>query len=90
VSDQAYRDLVAFLGRQFEGIDRRFDAIDPRFEAIDRRFDTVDERFREVLGHFDALYVSVFGSDAEERRPDQRRGVFKADTGGAQVPGPAR
>lgn len=58
-----YQELIAFLGRQFEAIDRRFDGVTERFEAIDRRFDAVDaklaehdERFRDVLGHFDELY----------------------------------
>jgi chromosome segregation ATPase len=70
MTDNEYQELVAFLGKQFETIDRRFDAIDRRFDGVDRRFDAVDrrfdavevrldahdERFREILGHFDNRY----------------------------------
>ena len=49
MTDDDYRQLVEFLGRQFTVIDRRFD-------AMERRFDGVDDRFREVLGHLEAIY----------------------------------
>ena len=52
-----YQQLVEFLGRQFTVIDQRFTAIDRRFDVIDRRLDEHDERFREILGHFDAIYL---------------------------------
>src|SRR5712691_2847966 len=42
MTDDDYRQLVEFLGRQFTVIDRRFDAI--------------DRRFREILGHLEAIY----------------------------------
>jgi chromosome segregation ATPase len=56
MTDNEYQELVAFLGKQFETIDRRFDAVDCRFDAVEVRLDAHDERFREILGHFDNLY----------------------------------
>ena len=43
-----YQELIEFLGKKFDAIDRRFDAIDRRFEAIDRRFDAIEERLTRV------------------------------------------
>ncbi len=58
-----YQELVEFLGRKFDEVDRRFDSVEAKLVMHDRRFDSVeatlaehDERFREILGHFDALY----------------------------------
>ena len=49
MTNDEYRDLVDFLGRQFTAVDRRFD-------AIERRLDAHNERFREILGHLEAIY----------------------------------
>ena len=60
MTDDEYRQLVDFLGRQFIAVDQRFAAIDQRFKAFDQRFDSLEQRvedgFREVFGHFDAIY----------------------------------
>ena len=67
MTNDEYRQLVDFLGRQFAAIDQRFDAVDQRstsivvamdrrFDAIERRLDAHDERFREILGHLEAIY----------------------------------
>ncbi len=49
MTSSEYQQLVGFLGR-------RFDTIDKQFVQVWRRFDTIDERFREVFGHFDEIY----------------------------------
>ena len=46
MSPTEYQELVTFIGRRFDGVDRRFDAVHAH----------LDERFREVYGHFDAIY----------------------------------
>ena len=46
MTDDEYRRLVDFLGRQFAAIDQRFDTLERR----------VEDGFREVFGHFDAIY----------------------------------
>ncbi len=55
------QELVEFLGRQFTEIARQFAGIDARFTAIDRRFDAMSDQFtefrREMLGHFDEIYL---------------------------------
>jgi chromosome segregation ATPase len=60
MTNDEYRQLVDFLGRQFAAIDQRFVVIDQRFVAMDQRFDRlehrVEEGFREILGHLDAIY----------------------------------
>ena len=60
MTNDEYRELVDFLGRQFAAIDQRFAAVvvtmDRRFDAIERRLDAHDERFREILGHLEAIY----------------------------------
>jgi chromosome segregation ATPase len=43
-----YQELVEFLGKKFDAIDRRFEAIDRRFDAIDRRFDALEGRVTRV------------------------------------------
>ncbi len=49
MTNSEYQDLIAFLGRKFEEIDRRFDRVEAKLAEH-------DERFREVFGHFDHLY----------------------------------
>ena len=63
MTNDEYSQLIEFLGRKFEEIDRRFDRVEAKLEVHDRRFDTVeaklaehDERFGDILGHFDHLY----------------------------------
>jgi len=53
MTNSEYQDLIAFLGRKFEEIDRRFDRVEAK---LAKRFEAIDERFREVFGHFDHLY----------------------------------
>ena len=51
------------IDQRFETIDQRFATIDQRFAAIDQRLDAMeqrrDEQFREILGHFDQLYLRL-------------------------------
>ena len=63
MTNDEYSQLIEFLGRKFEEIDRRFDRVEAKLEVHDRRFDAVeaklaehDERFGDILGHFDHLY----------------------------------
>ena len=63
MTNSEYQDLIDFLGRKFEQIDRRFDRVEAKLAEHDERFDAVeaklgehDERFGEILGHFDHLY----------------------------------
>ena len=49
MTNTGYTQLIEFLGRKFEEIDRRFDRVDAKLAEH-------DERFREVFGHFDHLY----------------------------------
>lgn len=58
-----YQELVEFLGRKFDEVDRRFDTVEAKLAEHDGRFDAVEatlaehnERFLEILGHFDELY----------------------------------
>ena len=53
MTNDEYRELVDFLGRQFTVLDQRFAAIDQRFDRLEQR---VEDGFREVYGHFDAIY----------------------------------
>jgi prefoldin subunit 5 len=70
MTNSEYQQLVEFLGRQFAEIDRRFAAVDQRFVAMDQRFVAMEERFqarfetietqlRDVLAHFDQLYLRL-------------------------------
>ena len=49
MTNDEYSQLIEFLGRKFEEIDRRFDRVEAKLAEH-------DERFREVFGHFDHLY----------------------------------
>ncbi|HYR41089.1 MAG TPA: hypothetical protein VEW27_18195 [Methylomirabilota bacterium] len=49
-----HQELVEFLGRQFTEIARQFAAIDRRFDAMS---DQSTELRREMLGHFDEIYL---------------------------------
>ena len=49
MTNSEYQDLIAFLGRKFEEIDRRFDRVEAKLAQH-------DERFREILGHFDEVH----------------------------------
>ena len=48
-TNDEYSQLIEFLGRKFEEIDRRFDRVEAKLAEH-------DERFGEILGHFDHLY----------------------------------
>ena len=74
-----YQELIAFLGRKFDEIDRRFDSVeaklvmhDQRFEAIETKLAEHDERFRDILGHFDQLYLRL------ERLEDEYHVILQA------------
>ena len=81
-----YQELIAFLGRKFDEIGRRFEAMDQRFDSIeaklvmhDQRFEAIetklaehDERFRDILGHFDQLYLRL------ERLEDEYHVILQA------------
>ncbi len=56
MTNDEYQQLIEFLGRKFESIDRRFDRVEAKLAEHDARFDAVDERFREISVHFDLLY----------------------------------
>jgi chromosome segregation ATPase len=45
MTNDEYRELVDFLGRQFTILDERFATIDQRFVAMDQRFVAMDQRF---------------------------------------------
>jgi predicted nucleic acid-binding Zn-ribbon protein len=49
MTNDEYQQLIEFLGRKFEEIDRRFDRVEAKLAEH-------DERFREIFGHFDHLY----------------------------------
>jgi len=49
MTNDEYSQLIEFLGRKFEEIDRRFDRVEAKLAEH-------DERFGEILGHFDHLY----------------------------------
>jgi chromosome segregation ATPase len=49
MTNSEYQDLIAFLGRKFEEIDRCFDRVEAKLAQH-------DERFREILGHFDEVH----------------------------------
>lgn len=49
MTNREYQELVEFLGRKFDEVDRRFDTVEATLTEH-------NERFREILGHFDALY----------------------------------
>ncbi len=49
-----HQELVEFLGRQFTEIARQFTTIDRRFDAMNDQF---AELRREMLGHFDEIYL---------------------------------
>ena len=55
------QELVEFLGRQFTEITRQFTEVARQFTAIDRRFDAMNDQFtelrRDMLGHFDEIYL---------------------------------
>ena len=62
MTDSEYRQLIDFLGRQFEAIDRRFDANDQQFlamterlAAMDQRLDAHDRQFMAIAQRFDAV-----------------------------------
>ena len=55
MSPTELQDLVTFIGRRFDAVDRRFDALQAH----------VDERFREVHGHFDEIYRRLERLDQE-------------------------
>jgi predicted nucleic acid-binding Zn-ribbon protein len=47
-----YQELVEFLGKKFDAIDRRFDAIDRRFDALEGRVTRVEvtqEQDRDLI-----------------------------------------
>lgn len=49
MTNDEYQQLVDFLGRKFEEVDRRFDAGDDRFEAMEAKLAEHDDRFREIM-----------------------------------------
>lgn len=49
MTNDEYQQLIEFLGRRFEEIDRRFDRVEAKLAEH-------DDRFREISGHFDHLY----------------------------------
>lgn len=42
-----YQELIEFLGKRFEAMDRRFDGIEAKLEEHDRRFDAVEAKLEE-------------------------------------------
>ena len=57
MTNNEYQELIAFLGRKFEEIDRRFDAVQAKLAEHDARFEQIDARFGEVLGQIEHLYA---------------------------------
>jgi len=54
VASAEHQELVEFLGRQFAEIARQFATIDRRFDSMN---DQITELRREMLGHFDEIYL---------------------------------
>ncbi len=48
MTNDEYQQLIEFLGRKFEEIDRRFDRVEAKLAEH-------DDRFREISSHFDHL-----------------------------------
>lgn len=43
-----YQELVEFLGKKFDAMDRRFDAIEGRLDAVEARQGSVEKRLTRV------------------------------------------
>ena len=72
MTNNEYQDLIAFLGRKFEEIDRRFDAVDSRFEGMDRRFDRVEAKLAEHDARFEAIEERFDSVEAKLAEHDKR------------------
>ena len=44
MTNDEYSQLIEFLGRKFEEINRRFDRVEAKLEVHDRRFDAVEAK----------------------------------------------
>lgn len=69
MTDRQYQELVEFLAKKFDSIDRRFDGVDRRFEALDRRFEALEGRFEALEGRTSAVETGI------EALRDDLRGV---------------
>ena len=74
MTDDDYRQLVEFLGRQFAAVDQQFAKVHERFAAMDQQFAAIDQRFAVVDRRFDAMDRRF---DAIERRLDDHDERFR-------------
>lgn len=80
----------AEIDQHFAGIDQRFVGFDRRFDTLERgvaaRFDAIEAQLRDILGHFDQLYLSLDRLEQEcqailqgLRRIEARLGTEQSD-----------
>ena len=65
--DKRFEDLIHYMDKRFEAVDKRFEAVDKRFEdlisnmnsrfeAVDKRFEAVDKRFEDLIGNMNSRF----------------------------------
>ena len=63
MTNDEYSQLIEFLGRKFEEIDRRFDRVEAKLEVHDRRFDTVEAKLEVHDRRFDTVEAKLAEHD---------------------------
>jgi DNA anti-recombination protein RmuC len=58
-SDKRFEEILHYMDKRFESVDKRFEQVDKRFEEIlhymDKRFESVDKRFEQVDKRFEEM-----------------------------------
>lgn len=74
--DKRFEDLIHYMDKRFEQVDKRFAAIDQRFEDLihymDKRFEQVDKRIDQVDKHLAGIDENVASMRERMDRFDQR------------------
>jgi archaellum component FlaC len=81
MSENEYKELIDFLGKNFERIDERFEKIDERFEKIDGRFEKIDERFEKIDERFEKIDARFEKIDDKFKKIDDQFEEVKRHTG---------
>jgi len=66
--DARFEDLLRYIDKRFEQIEKRFEQIDKRFEMVEKRFEQIDKRFEMVEKRFEQVDKRFESIDARFNR----------------------
>ena len=78
-SDKRFEEILHYMDKRFEQVDKRFEQVDKRFEEmlhlmdkrfeqVDKRFESVDKRFEQVDKRFESVEKRLINIETSLRR----------------------